>query len=184
MIDLVWGFWAHFALDSLILQYFPVFSLLNREFGPRYDFGKARQALAQLESALAATDEGSLTGHAQHIWSKARTNLTKLFAGMQAAKDIKALRTEFKPLSEEIGVLAKTFGFGALLPVYELHCPMAFEGKGGTWYQDNDAVRNPYYGSKMLTCADRVERVMHLVPADAGDHGSHDHDAHKNHSQH
>ncbi len=123
------------------------------------DFGNARQALAQLQSSLAAIDDRSLAGPAQHIWNKERTNLTKLFAGMQAAEDIKALRTEFKPLSEEIGVLAKTFGFGQRLPVYELHCPMAFDGNGATWYQDNDDTKNPYFGSTMLKCADRVERV-------------------------
>ena len=78
---------------------------------------------------------------------------------MRSARDIKTLRTEFKPFSEETGVLAKTFGFGQLLPVYELHCPMAFGRKGATWYQDNDRARNPYFGSTMLTCADRVERV-------------------------
>ena len=95
------------------------------------------------------------------FWNKERANLTKLLVGMRAAKDIKALRTEFKPLSEEIGVLAKAFGFGQLLVVYEVHCPMAFEGKGATWYQDNDQVLNPYYGSTMLKCADRVERIAH-----------------------
>ena len=53
-------------------------------------------------TGLAAIDAGSLTGHAQHIWNKERTNLTKLFLDMRAAKDIQSLRTEFKPFSEEI----------------------------------------------------------------------------------
>lgn len=148
------------------------------------DFGAARQALAQLQTALAAIDDRSLTGHAEHIWNKERGNLLELFAGMQAAADIKALRTEFKPLSEEVGVLAKTFGFGHTVPVYELHCPMAFEGQGATWYQDNDQPQNPYYGSTMLKCADRVERLAQEVPAKTDDQGSHDHGAHENHSQH
>jgi Cu(I)/Ag(I) efflux system membrane fusion protein len=75
------------------------------------------------------------------------------------------MRAEFKPLSESIGVLAKSFGFGEGGPIYELHCPMAFQGKGGVWYQDNENVRNPYYGASMLTCADRVERIPHDPPA-------------------
>ena len=168
------------------------------------DFGKAQQALPQFDSALAAIDEGSLTGHAQHVWSKERANLMKLYAGVQAAKDIKTLRTEFKPLSEEIGVLAKAFGFGKPLAVYELHCPMAFEGKGATWYQGNDQPRNPYYGSTMLKCADRVEQIVHDEEAGksgqdsdkpgsdkhgsdkhgSDKHGSDKHGSNEDHSQH
>lgn len=58
-----------------------------------------------------------------------------------------------------IGVLAKTFGFGEPGPIYELHCPMAFQGAGAIWYQDSDQTRNPYFGSTMLQCADRVEEL-------------------------
>jgi hypothetical protein len=38
---------------------------------------------------------------------------------------------------------------------------MAFQGKGAIWYQDSDQVRNPYFGSTMLKCADRVEQIVH-----------------------
>jgi len=146
------------------------------------DFGRAQQVLAQLESALTATDERSLTGHAQHLWNQERANLTKLLAETQATKDVKALRSQFKPLSEEIGVLAKTFGFGASLPVYELHCPMAFQGQGAVWYQDNDQTQNPYYGTTMLKCADRVEQISSESPETDG-RTSGANDVHKNHSQ-
>ena len=69
-------------------------------------------------------------------------------------------------MSEEVGVLAKAFGFGPTVLVYELHCPMAFEGEGAIWYQDNDQPQNPYYGSTMLQCADRVEQIVRDMPAD------------------
>ncbi|MFO7898316.1 MAG: hypothetical protein R6V58_04560, partial [Planctomycetota bacterium] len=45
-------------------------------------------------------------------------------------------------------------------PVYKLHCPMAFNNRGADWLQPKKAVRNPYYGSKMLTCGEVVE-VLH-----------------------
>ncbi len=51
------------------------------------------------------------------------------------------MRREFSKLSQEIGVLARAFGFGEVGPVYELHCPMAFNGRGAIWYQDNDVVQ-------------------------------------------
>ncbi|MFG0254296.1 MAG: hypothetical protein ACF787_04260, partial [Rhodopirellula sp. JB053] len=43
--------------------------------------------------------------------------------------------------------------------LYELHCPMAFEGRGASWIQSDVAVRNPYYGPSMLKCADKVEKL-------------------------
>lgn len=143
------------------------------------DAVKVQQALPQFKSALTSVDARSLNGNAELIWSKERTNLTKLLADLQTAKDIQTLRTEFKPLSEEIGVLAKTFGFGQPVPVYELHCPMAFQGKGATWYQDNDQAKNPYYGSTMLKCADRVERIVLDEPEEPDQHQQH-----QNHSNH
>lgn len=95
------------------------------------DFGKAQQSLAQLESAVATIDERSLTGHAQHLWNQERANLTKLLAGTQATKDIKALRGQFKPLSEEIGVLAKTFGFGSGASRLRVALPNGVSGTRG-----------------------------------------------------
>ena len=123
------------------------------------DFAKAQAGLDGLTSAVKAVKEESLSGRASQVWKKEKRNLAKLLSGLQATSDIKSLRTEFLPLSDEIGVLAKTFGFGEQEPVYLLHCPMAFQGRGGTWYQNNGQPRNPYYGSTMLKCADRVEEL-------------------------
>ena len=36
--------------------------------------------------------------------------------------------------------------------IYQLHCPMAFDGAGADWFSEVSEVRNPYYGDKMLTC--------------------------------
>lgn len=142
-------------------------------------FNKARDALTGLESAVATVDDSMLTGRAKQVWEREEANLSKLIESLRQSQDIKRMRTEFKPLSEEVGVLAKTFGFGEARPIYELHCPMAFQNKGAIWYQDNDQVRNPYYGSSMLKCADRVEKVVHDEPTMPDAHQSH-----QDHSQH
>jgi Cu(I)/Ag(I) efflux system membrane fusion protein len=138
----------------------------------------ARQALTGLQSATATVDAKSLNGHALPVWNRERANLDKVLDSLEKSQDIKAMRAGFSPLSQEIGVLARAFGFGEAGPVYELHCPMAFDGRGAVWYQNNDVVRNPYYGTSMLKCADRVEKVVHDEPA-ASEKQSHD-----DHSQH
>jgi hypothetical protein len=139
------------------------------------DFAKAGPALGGLESGLAAIDAQSLAGQALHVWRREQANLTKLLARLKETRDIKSMRTAFLPLSEEIGVLAKTFGFGSSESVFELHCPMAFEGRGGIWYQNSDQVRNPYYGATMLKCADRVEAITIDEPLESTQPGAHDH---------
>lgn len=139
----------------------------------------ALKSLAAFETAVAAINDQLLTDRAIEVWSVERANLVKLIERLKKAQDIQTLRTEFSPLSQEIGVLAKTFGFGETSPIFELHCPMAFQGKGAVWYQNNDQTRNPYFGSTMLKCADRVDRIAHeAMPMQE------QHQGHGGHSQH
>ena len=113
----------------------------------------------------------NLTGIAAALrQSVTRADIVIVTGGLGPTSDditMEAMREAFRSLSEEVGVLAKAFGFGEAGPVYELHCPMAFDGQGAVWYQADDAVRNPYYGASMLKCADRVEKLVQDEPAAA-----------------
>ena len=60
-------------------------------------------------------------------------------------------------LSEDVYDLAKAFGAGQ--PLYHDHCPMYNENKGAMWLSEMKEVKNPYYGSKMITCG-TVEEVI------------------------
>ena len=40
------------------------------------------------------------------------------------------------------------------LELYLIFCPMVLEGKGNYWLQDSDAIKNPYFGPKMLKCGE------------------------------
>ena len=140
----------------------------------------AKRLLGELESAVTAVKDQSLDDSAKVVWSREQANLANLIEKLKSSQDIKALRIEFHALSQEIGVLAKTFGFGSTGPLYELHCPPAAQGKGAIWYQNNDQVRNPYFGkgSSMLQCADRVDRIMldeDSTPSKSKNHDPHSH---------
>lgn len=41
--------------------------------------------------------------------------------------------------------------------IYYQYCPMYNDGKGGTWLSKEIAIRNPYYGTQMLTCGKVLE---------------------------
>ncbi|MCA9088021.1 MAG: efflux RND transporter periplasmic adaptor subunit [Planctomycetaceae bacterium] len=119
----------------------------------------ATNAVATLQTSLSGVSGEGLDERSEKEWSTEYANLIKLVERLKAAKDLQTLRSAFWPLSQEIGLLARVFGFGNDSPIYELHCPMAFQGKGAVWYQPDDQVRNPYFGSTMLKCADRVEEL-------------------------
>jgi len=75
----------------------------------------------------------------------------KAAKAIAAAGDIAAARTAFKAWSDTLIAKADTGGFHGKA-AFKMHCPMAFGNKGGTWLQATKDLRNPYYGSMMLTC--------------------------------
>ncbi len=64
---------------------------------------------------------------------------------MGAAVDIKAARVAFMDLSE---TLIKAAGEALASDIRIAYCPMVKKH----WLQTNKEIRNPYYGSGMLTC--------------------------------
>jgi len=77
-------------------------------------------------------------------------------AGRVGAPDIATARAAFKKMSDGMITWAKAHPdaqTGKML----VHCPMTFQGKGGLWIQTEGKVMNPYEGSRMLHCGDKLE---------------------------
>jgi Cu(I)/Ag(I) efflux system membrane fusion protein len=103
---------------------------------------------------------GPLQGQAMMEWMADLLKLQgDLSAAAQAGKDLEALRAALAPLSDEMASAIGTFGVAPGETVYELHCPMAFGGKGANWLQPDDKARNPYFGKKMPTCSASAVRI-------------------------
>ena len=113
--------------------------------------------IGQLNSAIGAIDSQSLSDAALKRWLAEQKSLLSIADRLVKANDISALRSSFALLSDQLLTLQRTFGIQNSDQLFELHCPMAFEGRGASWIQADTAVRNPYYGATMLKCADRVE---------------------------
>jgi hypothetical protein len=65
------------------------------------------------------------------------------------AKDIKAARQAFKPLSASMAKYLSDHKLGKGT-YHEAYCPMA----KANWLQTGKEVRNPYYGKSMLDCGE------------------------------
>lgn len=59
-------------------------------------------------------------------------------------------REHFAMLSKDVSDLIKIFGTHQKL--YQDYCPMYDQGKSGYWISEIKNIKNPYYGSEMLTC--------------------------------
>lgn len=72
-------------------------------------------------------------------------------------KDVGHQRDHFTSLSDNIYKLIKVSKQEK--PVYYQHCPMFNEGKGANWLSKDNAIKNPYYGSQMLSCGKTTEII-------------------------
>ncbi|ARS38265.1 hypothetical protein CA265_00610 [Sphingobacteriaceae bacterium GW460-11-11-14-LB5] len=70
------------------------------------------------------------------------------------SKDIEHQRDHFTSLSTDFYALVKAIKLNDK-PVYYAYCPM----KKSYWLSEGEAIKNPYYGNKMLTCG-KVAEVL------------------------
>ncbi|MHA4896838.1 DUF3347 domain-containing protein [Pedobacter sp. PWIIR3] len=118
-----------------------------------------KDALVVGNAAIASTKAEELTkainGADEKLIDKSiKAVLSKQTAVIAKSKDIKAQREQFSALSTGIIALAKTAKLSAE-PAYVMYCPM----KKSSWLSSEKAVKNPYYGSAMLTCGSVQETI-------------------------
>lgn len=127
-------------------------ALANDNSSEAANGGKAMtDALNKLDKSLLTAEqkktydelEADLKEHAEHIGKN--------------GDNIKHQRSHFVSMSESVYDLAKAFGGGR--PLYHDHCPMARDNQGAMWLSETKEVKNPYFGSEMLTCG-TVEEVI------------------------
>ena len=91
------------------------------------------------------------------VWMKVLNDLKEHSEHIADTKDIKHQRDHFMDLSKKMYDLIKVSKQET--PTYYQHCPMANDGKGADWLSKENAIKNPYYGSQMLTCGKTIETI-------------------------
>ncbi|MEO9591075.1 efflux RND transporter periplasmic adaptor subunit [Rhodopirellula bahusiensis] len=135
----------------------------------------AASGVDQLHQSLNSIDTSGLDDVVAKRWASETRSLSSITARLAKATDLEAMRSAFALLSDELITIQRMFGFHSGSQLFELHCPMAFDGRGATWLQSNDTVRNPYYGGSMLKCADKVAPLITAPPPRGGEHDKHNH---------
>lgn len=91
------------------------------------------------------------------VWMKVLNQIKEDAEHIADTKDIKHQRDHFTTLSKDIYELLKVAKYD--VPVYFQFCPMYNGGKGANWLSKENTVKNPYYGSMMLSCGKTVETI-------------------------
>ena len=139
------------ALDALFAAYFAVQQALAADKAPPAGavaaIGAAADRLDAADLAAAADQVAVIERHAPEL----------------NTSDVGAARAAFKPVSHAVLRLAAAVrGPDSAEPFTHYYCPMV-EGGGGDWLQPGglprEALRNPYWGSQMLTCGEKVREV-------------------------
>ncbi len=111
----------------------------------------------ELSTALEKVEMDKLEMDVHMQWMKVMNDLKSESKQIAESKDIETQRVNFIALSENMYSLLKVAKYEQ--SVYYQHCPMANDGKGANWLSTESAVKNPYYGSAMLSCGKTVETI-------------------------
>ncbi|WP_428229641.1 DUF3347 domain-containing protein [Flavobacterium sp.] len=106
-----------------------------------------------LLTAITAIKMDKLKTNEHTAWMKVVKKLTADAKSISTTTDLKKQRETFKSLSKNTYDLIKVSKSDQV--VYKQYCPMA----DADWLSKEKAVKNPYYGSSMLTCGNVVETI-------------------------
>lgn len=111
----------------------------------------AQKSAAPLLKALAGVDMKLLSNaEAHNHWMSLAGELESGAKAIGGTGAIERQRGHFKHLSAHMAKAVRLFGINQ--EVYEQFCPMADNNQGAYWLSLEENIRNPYMGSKMLTC--------------------------------
>jgi hypothetical protein len=149
----------------LLIIIIVVTTLLHNSFAQankqQYQLSQLLTHYYNLKNALVADDIASASTNAQAFLETANTidykiisegNIHTLSSGagkIARANDLKEQRENFALLSTNMVAVVKAIKL-ADRPIYQLFCPM----KKAYWLSSEKEIKNPYFGSTMLTCGE------------------------------
>lgn len=135
-----------FSVKDIVTDYLSLKNALTTD-----DSNGASSAGKKLVETLGKTDMKKLSGEQMKTYMDIADDLKEHaeHIGDNAGK-IAHQREHFVLMSKDINDLVQNFGTEQKL--YQDFCPMADNGKGAIWISETKDIKNPYFGSEMLTC--------------------------------
>jgi copper chaperone CopZ len=120
------------------------------------DAAQAKDKAAALKNAMDAVNMSALDHDVHTVWMRVMGPLADLSGAIANTVKLDEQRKAFMQLTTPLAELAKAAP-GAV-PVYLAHCPM-YQG-GADWLSLEKEIKNPFYGSMMLTCGSVKETIV------------------------
>ncbi|MEJ8843673.1 DUF3347 domain-containing protein [Lacibacter sp. H375] len=111
-------------------------------------------AAAELKSAIEAVNNSNASAAEVKAFDPVKQKLQADASSVAASNDINKQRELFSSMSNNMISLAKAIKMSDQ-EIYVDYCSM----KKSYWLSADKAIRNPYYGNKMLTCGNVKETI-------------------------
>jgi hypothetical protein len=135
-----------FSIDAVLDGYLKLKNALTKD-----DSKGAANAAKELDAVLNNLDTDKIEDGLKKQYATI-ADAAELHSANISDNDgkIEDQRKDFALLSNDVHNLTKMFKTDKKL--YQDYCPMYDQGKSGYWISETKDIKNPYYGSEMLTC--------------------------------
>ena len=137
------------ALQPILDAYYAIKDALVKS-----DATASANGAAQLVASMKAVDMGKMEMKQHMEFMKVNTKIIADAQKIADSKDLKKQRETFQSLSDNFYTMAKGVKLSTE-PIYQQYCPM----KKAAWLSRESSVKNPYYGSSMLTCGNVQDTI-------------------------
>jgi Protein of unknown function (DUF3347) len=137
------------GLSSLLTLYYDIKNALVSD-----NAETAAKKAAEFVKAINAIDRKAMSKDEDKIFTPLQPKLLFDATHISETKEIAHQREHFTNFSANMVTLAKAVKLTPAV-VYEQYCPM----KKAYWLSNDSTIRNPYYGSSMLTCGRVAEKI-------------------------
>lgn len=136
-------------LDQLMTVYFEIKNALVQS-----DPELASEKAKSLNLLITDFKTGTLQNATKTTFEQNKGSLLSQLKAIGESRDVEKQRTSFAGLSENLWAIIKNSEDVSLTVFYD-YCPM----KKAWWLSEVAAIKNPYYGNKMLTCGKVQEKI-------------------------
>ena len=139
--------------------------ILNDEITAEFEddrIASVYQHYINIKNALVKTDATAAQDMAKAMVadlenSEANEALATAAREISTSNDVNQQREAFSGLTKAMETELE--GAIASGEIYKQYCPMANDNKGGYWLASEKKIRNPFYGSKMMSCGSVEEEI-------------------------
>ncbi len=132
------------TIDKIVAAYLDLKNALVNSDG-----NAAKAKAKDLVTVLSAPADVSLTTAQQKIFSKYQDRLLFDSRHISETNTVEHQREHFASLSTNMYEVLKAVKLNSAT-LYQQYCPM----KKAYWLSESNQIKNPYFGSKMLTCGE------------------------------